>query len=79
MGKGGGPKTLNRKGGGAPVLSVSHLGPGPRPRSDDVCHEIVNYHVTNFTDEESWCQSKRLLIIETKIPEKRFKNSSLEC
>ena len=33
MGKGGGPKTLNRKGGGAPVLSVSHLGPGPRPRS----------------------------------------------
>ena len=86
MGKGGGSNPEQK--GGAPVLSVSHLGPA-RLRSStfvsvavrsspflDVCHMIVKYHVTNFTDEDRWFQSKRLLIIKTKIPEKYLDNSS---
>ena len=28
------------------------LGTGPSSPSLDVCHVIVNYHVTNFTDED---------------------------
>ena len=38
----------------------------------------VHYLVTNFTDEDWWFQSKRLLIIETKIPEKDLKISHLK-
>ena len=33
---------------------------------------ILNYHVTNLTDKDCWFQSKRLLIIDTKIPEKKI-------
>ena len=56
--------TLNRKGGGSGSLCLT-LGTGPSPPFLDVCHVIVNYHVTNFTDEDCWFQSKRLLLIKT--------------
>lgn len=39
----------------------------------DACHVIVNYLVTNFTDEDLWFQSKRVLKFKTKIVEKDFK------
>ena len=62
-------------GGGAPVLCLTH-GTAPLSPFLDVCNVTVNYHVTNFTDEDWWFQWKRLLIVKIKMPEKDFKNSS---
>jgi len=66
--------TLNRKGG--LWFSLSHtwdraLASLPQHLSRDSDHN----HVTNFTDEDRWFQSKRLsiIIIKTKIPEKDVK------
>ena len=42
--------TLNRKGGGGSGSLCLTLGTGPSSLSLDVCHVIVNYHVTHFTD-----------------------------
>ena len=42
--------TLNRKGGSGSLCLT--LGTGPSSPFLDVCHVIVNYHVTNFTDED---------------------------
>ena len=69
MGKGGGPNPEQK--GGAPVF-CRNVGTGPSSPFLDVCHVIVHYHVTNFTDEDWWFQSKRLIKIKIKIPEKRF-------
>ena len=61
---------MNRKGGSVSLCLT--LGIGSSSPFLDVCHVIVNYHLTNFTDEDFWFQSKRLLIIKIKILQKRF-------
>ena len=49
MEKGGGPNPEQKGGAGSLCLT---RGTGPSSSFLDVCQVIVNYHVTNFTDED---------------------------
>ena len=42
--------TLNRKGGSCSLCLT--VGTGPSSPFLDICHMMVHYHVTNFTDED---------------------------
>ena len=50
MRKGGGPNSEQKVGGGASGSLCLTLGTGPSFPFLDICHVIVIYHVTNFTD-----------------------------